>query len=65
MNIDEYTKLDATGLAALVKAGEVTAGEVSETAQAALDSVNARLNVVAQRLETPIDGAADGPPVQH
>lgn len=61
MRIEDYTQYDATGLAELVRKGEVTAAEVGETAQAALAAVDEQLNVVAQTLDAPITGAGEGP----
>ncbi len=46
MKQDEYVRHDGLGLAALVARGEVTAGELLETAIARLEAVNPRLNAV-------------------
>jgi amidase len=62
MEPDEYTDLDATALAALVRDGEVSADEVQKAATAALDAVGPRLNaLVGERFAAPLDHAADGP----
>ncbi|MEO2178375.1 MAG: amidase family protein [bacterium] len=46
MNVEEYTRYDALGLAELVSSGEVTAEELSETARRATEAVNNQLNAV-------------------
>lgn len=44
--IDDYLELDATGLADLVTAGQVSAAELTETAIARIEALNPRLNAV-------------------
>jgi amidase len=51
VRISEYTAHDATALAALVAAGEVTPAELLETALAAVASVNGALNAVVATFE--------------
>ncbi len=46
MNIDDYLGHDAMGLAQCVAAGEVTAGELVETAIAVIEALNPSLNAV-------------------
>ncbi|MCI3133758.1 amidase [Phenylobacterium aquaticum] len=46
MKFDDYRKHDAVGLAGLVAKGEVSAGELLETAVARMAEVNPRLNAV-------------------
>ena len=46
MNDADYQRHDATGLAALVARGEVSAGEVVETAIARIEALNPELNAV-------------------
>ena len=46
LTYDEYAKLDGLGLAELVAKGDVTAGELLETAIARVEAVNPRLNAV-------------------
>lgn len=46
---DELLQLDATGQAALVRSGEVTARELVEAAIARIEEVNPRLNAVIHR----------------
>ncbi|MBR1221136.1 amidase [Bradyrhizobium sp. U87765 SZCCT0131] len=58
MKLEEYASYDGLGLAALVRRGEVSAGEVAETAQRAIDAVNPTLNAVIGRIE-PQPPAAD------
>ncbi len=48
MNFAEYSQHDALGLAELVAKGEVTAGELLDTALARLEEVNPRINAVTQ-----------------
>ena len=50
MKFDEYRRHDATGLAALVAGGQVSAGELLATAQARLAEVNPRINAVTHDL---------------
>ncbi len=51
MNISEYTKFDALGLAALIQQGEVTSAELSQLARQAADQVNDSLNAVVGYVE--------------
>lgn len=61
MNIDEYAALDATGLAAAIASGDVTADEVAAIATKALGDVDDKLNAVATGpFEKPLDYARDG-----
>ncbi|MBL5973709.1 MAG: amidase [Candidatus Leucobacter sulfamidivorax] len=61
MRIDEYTEHDATALAELIRAGEVSAEEVQDAAARALDEVEPELSaIVGERYERPLDHAADG-----
>jgi amidase len=63
MRLDEYTAHDATGLAELIRTGEVPAKEVQAAAGEALDAVSPRLGgaLVGRRFELPLDHVADGP----
>jgi amidase len=49
MGPEEYASFDATGLAALVRRGEVTASELTEAAIERIDALNPRLNAVVER----------------
>lgn len=51
MDFDDYAGHDATGLAALVAAGEVTPGELLDAAVARTDVVNPALNAIVHRFE--------------
>ncbi|MFO1467056.1 MAG: amidase family protein [Steroidobacteraceae bacterium] len=46
MKLSEYAALDGLALAGLVKAGQVTARELADTAQRAVDRLNGTLNAV-------------------
>ncbi|GAA2415202.1 amidase [Mycolicibacterium llatzerense] len=46
MKASEYAGYDATGLAALIRAGEVSAAEVHDAARAAIEAVDETLNAV-------------------
>ena len=48
MRIDEYTRHDATALAALIKQREVTASEVLEASIARAEQVNPKLNAIVR-----------------
>lgn len=65
MHIDEYLRHDAIGLADLVKAKEVTAGELLDVAMNQADAVNPRLNAVVRRMNGQarerVTGPLDGP----
>ncbi|QJW88264.1 amidase [Spirosoma taeanense] len=50
LTFDEYTKHDATALADLVRTGEVTPGELLETAIARAEAVNPKLNAIVTPL---------------
>lgn len=65
MKLDEYLRHDATGLAALVAAGEVTAAELLELARRRMRQVNPRLNAVvietAENADVQVQGTLEGP----
>lgn len=62
MNPDEYTSLDATGLASLIRNGDITAEETQKAAIAAIERVNPLLNAVAGDLFTePLKYNSSGP----
>ena len=63
MRFDEYRTHDAVGLAALVKQGEVTAGELLDVALARMGEVNPKLNAVTRDLSADAKAApaASGP----
>ncbi|MFE2874138.1 amidase [Streptomyces roseus] len=48
MELHEYTRYDAVGLAGLVARGEVTAGELAAAAGAAIEAVNPQVNAVVE-----------------
>lgn len=50
MEYREYRRYDAVGLAALIRAGEVSSDEVLQAALARLDEVNPQLNLLAHDL---------------
>ena len=63
---NDYDRHDALGLAALIRAGAVSAAEVLEEALARADALNPRINAVVRRLDdrarlTVADGVPDGP----
>jgi amidase len=63
--IGEYTKLDATALAALIASGAVSAAEVRETALSRIAAANPALGAVAQLYENvpaPLPGPFSGVP---
>ena len=49
MRHDEYARHDATALAALVRAGEVTPDELLDAALARADAVNPAVNAITAR----------------
>jgi len=62
----DYDRHDGLGLAALIRRGEVTAGEVLEAAIARADAVDPRINAIIRRLDdrarrTVAAGVGDGP----
>ncbi|MFP6740083.1 MAG: amidase [Alphaproteobacteria bacterium] len=62
-DLHEYLASDATGIGALVNAGEVTAAELAALARQAHDRVNPRLNGILEFYQDAeeIDGPAAGP----
>lgn len=68
MNVDEYSRYDATGLAELVRDREITAQELAKTARAACEKVNPDVNAVlevyddAENYVGPSDGVFAGVP---
>ncbi|MER9001917.1 amidase [Mesorhizobium australicum] len=63
MKLSEYVEYDATGLASLVNAEEVTAVELTRLARQAHDEVNPRINAVIEFYEDAesVTGADAGP----
>jgi len=62
VNLREYATLDAVGLRALIRAGEVTAAEVEEVAREALEAADAQLNALTSPLfAEPLEHEPDGP----
>ncbi|ORI27254.1 amidase [Rhodococcus sp. 1168] len=61
MNFEEYCAHDATGLAALVADGDVTADELSALATDGINAVNDEINAVASGpFDAPLDYTRDG-----
>ena len=50
----DYVRHDGLGLAALVRRGEVSAGELLEAALARIDEVNPKLNAVIRRRDAKV-----------
>ena len=62
MEISEYSEHDATGLAELIRTGQVSAEEVQNAARAAIESVNQELNaLVGDLFDAPLGANAGGP----
>ncbi len=62
MNLSDYASYDAVGLADLVRRKSVSAAELVDAANSAMDAVNAPLNAVISRLDPPREtDAADAP----
>ena len=61
MRHDEDASHDATGLAALVRDGEVSAAEVEAAARARIARVNPRLNAVVLEIDPTPAASDDGP----
>ncbi|MGM0571849.1 amidase [Marinobacter sp.] len=63
MKVSDYLQYDATGLADLMRRGEVAASEVTEAAIARAEAVNPTLNAIClpQYQEARNQGASDGP----
>src|SRR4051794_14419448 len=62
MRVDEYSAHDAVGLRELLRAGDVSDGEVVAVAREAIGAVDGTLNALAMPLfDAPLDHAADGP----
>ena len=62
MKVSEYTQHDATGLAGLISAKEVTVEEVRSAALRAIEEVNPRLNALVEgTFEDPLAYSQDGP----
>lgn len=60
MELHEYTRYDAVGLAELVTRREVTAAELTEAAQAAITAVNPQVNAVVESWpagDSPVPGS--------
>lgn len=64
MNLSEYASFDAVGLAELVRQKSVTAADLIDAANSAMDAVNTALNAVIARVDPPLDmdpGGSGGP----
>jgi amidase len=62
VNLSEYARYDATGLAELIRTGQVGAAEVQAVARAAIELVKAKLNAVVDApFDAALDYAAQGP----
>ena len=62
VELDEYASLDAVGLLALIRSGEVTVAEVETVAREAVERVNTDLNALTLPLFEPaLEHAPDGP----
>ena len=57
MNLSEYSCHDGLGLAALVRAGEVSRDELARAAFEAMDAVNDALNAIVGRVDPPVAAA--------
>ena len=56
MNLAEYSRYDATGLAELVARKDVSARELAQTAMAAIAAINPQVNAVVETYADRIDG---------
>lgn len=56
MNLEEYCKYDATGLAELVQRGDVSARELAQLAAEGVTKVNPQLNAVIEVFDDRVDG---------
>lgn len=62
MEVSEYVEHDATSLAGLISARQVSADEVREAAQRAIEAVNPELNaLVGEPFDEPLGHSTDGP----
>ena len=62
MNLEEYANQDATGLATLIRSGEVSVAEVHSAARQAIEAVNPKINALAAPLfDAPLEYNANGP----
>ena len=62
MDIAEYSAQDATGLASLIREGQVSAEEVAQTAREAIAWAGERLNCLAEGpFETPLQYDSQAP----
>jgi amidase len=62
MKLNEYASQDATGLATLIRSGEVSVAEVHKAACQAIEAVNPKINALAAPLfDKPLDYNASGP----
>lgn len=59
MNLSEYAAYDATGIAALIKSGQVSAEEIRGCALRAIDAVNGDLNAVIETYDDPVPAPPD------
>ena len=62
MNVEEYTRLDATALAALIRSGDVSRAGVLQAARDRIAACNPSINAVVELYDVPVeDSEAQGP----
>jgi amidase len=62
MDVSEYAKHDATGLAGLISTGQTSAEDVRQAALRAVEAVNPELNaLVGEPFDEPLSYSTDGP----
>jgi amidase len=61
MDLSEYTALDATALATLVRAGEVGPDELADLARRAMERTDPQINALVEWFDDPGPGRAEGP----
>ena len=61
MNVEEYTRLDATAIAALIRSGVVSRAGVLQAARDRIDACNPSINAVVELYDEPVeDSVAQG-----
>jgi len=61
MNLADYSRLDATGLAECIRRKDISAAEAQQCARQAATALNPRINAMAELFDAPLSHDAQGP----
>ena len=61
MNLADYSRLDATGLAECIRRKDISAAEAQQCARQAATALNPRINAMAELFDAPLSHDTQGP----